>query len=76
MRVDQNCSWVLLSPESGTAKEMEAYDRYVKPKKAESFSRTKGTVSRSIPVVTGQFNGTPNTTTLSLTRLSRVFLFF
>lgn len=76
MRVDQNCSWVLLSPEAGTAKEMEAYDRYVKPKKAESFSRTKGTVSRSMPVVTGQFNGRPNITTLSLTRLSRVFFVF
>lgn len=32
MREDQKCSGVLLSPESGTAKETEAYDRYLKPR--------------------------------------------
>lgn len=32
MRVDQKFSGVFLSPESGRAKETEAYDRYVKTK--------------------------------------------
>lgn len=41
MRVDQQCSGVLFSPESGTAKETEAYDRYVKTKKQGAVSRTK-----------------------------------
>lgn len=75
MRVDQKFSGVLLSPESGAAKETEAYDRYVKTKKAGSCFEDKGTVSRSMPVFIGQFNGRPNITTLSLTRLSHVFFF-
>lgn len=44
MRLDQKFSGVLLSPESETAKEAEAYDRYVKNKTKKSrelFSRTK-----------------------------------
>lgn len=67
---------VLLSPESDAAKETEAYDRYVKPPKKRSGFWDKGTVSLSTPVFTGQFNGRPNITTLSLTRLSHVFLIF
>lgn len=45
MRADQKFSGVLLSPESDSAKETEAYDRYVKTgkkkKKQGAVSRTK-----------------------------------
>lgn len=75
MRVEQKCSRAFLSPESGTAKETEAYDRYVKSKNAGSYFSDKGIVSRSMPAFTGQFNGRPNITTLSLTRFSHVFFF-
>lgn len=62
MRVDPKCSGVLVSPKSDTAKGTEAYDGYVK---AGSCSEDKGTVSRSTPVFTGQFNGRPNIIALS-----------
>lgn len=75
MRVEQKCSRAFLSPESGTAKETEAYDRYVKSKNAGSYFSDKGIVSRSMPAFTGQFNGRPNITTLSLTRIFSCFFF-
>lgn len=81
MRIDEKCSGVSLSLESDPAKETEAYDRYVKSeqkrnkqKKGSSFW-DKGTMSQSMPVFTGQFNGRRNTKTLSLTRISHVFVF-
>lgn len=76
MRVDQKRSEVSLPPELGTAKETEAYDRYVKSKKAGSRFQDKSTVSQRMPVFTGQFNGRPNITTLSLTCLCHVRSFF
>lgn len=41
MRVDQKLSGVILSPESGRAKENVSYDRYAKNKKQGTVSRTK-----------------------------------